>query len=241
MVMKKWMICLACFGSVVMAAEPVVLPLDLGTFKTLDNKVYEEAKVIGSDAVGIKIMHAGGTARIIYDRLPRDLAAKFEVKPEAAREQLEKEAAAAAAHEREMKIALKEEKKPGAEDGKPVSIEGEEEEESVWGPEELLVPSSVVAAERIRMIEAYIVRVNKQIAEMEKDVERRRARAAKVDANAGYDVNVNYDTRVATYAKNRSSVNRRDHILRMAAKQGEKLDEARKRVKEAELEIARLR
>lgn len=234
MVMKKWMICLACFGSIGLAAEPVVLPLDLGTFKTLDNKVYEEAKVIGSDAVGIKIMHAGGTARIIYDRLPRDLAAKFEVKPEAAKEQLEKEAAAAAAHEREMKVVEKPvptTKKPETSDEKLARLAAGDEDVSVWDIE--MAPEATAntpASGRIAALEAYVARARNKIAAMEKEVVRLETSAARSQVKVGSPTN-----------DPTNNQDRADFRRGRVSKQQEKIAEVHRQMKAAEREIEKLR
>ena len=82
------------------AVEPVKLPLDVGTLKTRDGKVFESAKITGSDAVGVKVTHAGGVARLEYARLPKDLAAKFPRDRDAAKELLEKEAKDDAANDK---------------------------------------------------------------------------------------------------------------------------------------------
>jgi hypothetical protein len=95
------------------AAEPVQLPLAIGTLKLRDGSVYEEAKVVGQDAVGLKIMHAGGTARLPYAKLPKELADRFPRDPEAARKQLEKEAKETTAHERSVDKALSDPAKDG--------------------------------------------------------------------------------------------------------------------------------
>lgn len=84
------------------AIEPVKLPLDVGTLKTRDGKIFEGAKVTGHDAVGVKIIHSGGVARVEYARLPKDLAERFPRDREAAKEQLDKEAKDEAANDRTM-------------------------------------------------------------------------------------------------------------------------------------------
>lgn len=93
-----------------LAAEPVQLPLAIGTLKLRDGSVYEEAKVVGQDAVGLKIMHAGGTARLPYVKLPKELADRFPRDAKAAKEQLEKEAKEANAHERSVDKAVSKQK-----------------------------------------------------------------------------------------------------------------------------------
>ena len=89
--MKFLPACLILLAACASAVEPVVLPLDVGTLTMRDGKVYESVKVIGQDAVGVKISHAGGTARIPFEKLPKDLAARFPRDHAAAKEQLEKD------------------------------------------------------------------------------------------------------------------------------------------------------
>jgi len=220
-------------AGVCLSAEPVTLPLDLGTFKTLDNKVYEETKVVGSDAVGIKIMHAGGTARISFDRLPLDLKAKFDVTPGAAAEQLKKEAADGAAHEKEMKLAEKEKPvaKPEKSDDKLQRLVDGDEDVSVWDIE--IVPEPGVntpASGRIATLEAYVARAQAQIASMEKAIVRMETSVSRSQAKApvfGDDVS-NNGTRTE-FRQGR------------VARQQQKIAEVHQRMKAAEREIARLR
>lgn len=88
------------------AVEPPALPLEVGTLKLRDGTVYQGTKITGHDAVGVKIMHSGGTARLPYAKLPKDLADKFPRDVTAAKDQLEKEAKAEAAHGRTVDKAL---------------------------------------------------------------------------------------------------------------------------------------
>jgi len=87
------------------AAEPVVFPMELGTLKTLGpgSGTYEKVRIVGRDAVGIKITHEGGTSRIAYERLPVDLRRQFTVDPAAAKAQLRAEAEHDAAHDQAVK------------------------------------------------------------------------------------------------------------------------------------------
>ena len=228
MVMKMWIVSLVCFGNICLAAEPAVLPLELGTFKTLDNKVYDETKVVGCDAVGIKIMHAGGTARITYDRLTPDLAARFKVDRSGAEEQLRKEAAESAAHEREMQLALKEEKRPGAKTEKSDPVAAGEEEEDIWDIE--VLPTEGARSpkeERVRVIEAYIERLIKEIEGREKEIRERNMREALEHQ------------RRAKYGN--PSSNRTAYIAKARAKEREKIIEAQQRIDSARRELSRLK
>lgn len=216
-------ILLAAMG---LAVEPVSLPLELGTFKTLDNKVYEEAKVVGSDAVGINLIHAGGTARISFDRLPKELAAEFAVSPEAAAAQLRKEAADASAHEREMAAAMKEN---GVAAKKAAPGEDEYDEET-WEPESLPSVDHTPKAERIKILEAYIARAKATIEKMEKEADRMNASVARARAKeplAEQDLTNNRERGNFRHAR--------------ANKQREKIAELHRLMKTAEREIISLR
>ena len=103
------------FAGVAWAVEPLKLPMDVGTLKTRDGKVLEGAKIIGHDAVGVKVIHSSGTARLAFDRLPAELAARFPRDPNAAKEQLAKEARQDAQHAAAVNDAVKPKTKPAEE------------------------------------------------------------------------------------------------------------------------------
>lgn len=228
-------------SGICLGAEPVELPLELGTFKTLDNKVYEGAKVIGKDAVGIRIMHDGGTARITYERLPKELAEKFEVDPDAAKAQLAKEAAEGAAHDREADLVMKSQKPGGKADVKgEVVSKADEEEEPEAQVEAIPEMSEKAASERIVLLRQYIARQKVWVKKEEEEISRRMERASKMEANAGEDVHYNLDTKTMTTAKNRTSMGRAEFVRKMAEKQREKLNEVKQLIRKAEAEIMRL-
>lgn len=174
-------IILSAMFAVAGAAYAVELPMDLGTLTTLDNRVYEKAKVVGSDAVGIKISHEAGSARIPFDRLPRDLASKFKVDPEAAAEQRKREEAEMLAHEKEAEAALRSQK--AEPDGAPkpvVAVDGEEDEEPVVKVEELKPAGSTSESDRVAYLQGFIRQTTAQILEIEQDLERRERRIESI-------------------------------------------------------------
>ncbi len=119
--MKKPSLFLLLLTASAFALEAPKLPLEVGTLKTREGKVLENAKIVGSDAVGVKVVHAGGTARLTYDRLPKELAARFPRDPEAAKKQLEKEAREGAEHDRTVdKAVAKNEQEENAEEDSPL-------------------------------------------------------------------------------------------------------------------------
>jgi hypothetical protein len=148
------------------AAEPVKLPLDVGTMKTRDGKVYEGAKITARDAVGVKIMHAGGVARVEYDRLPKELAARFPRDRNAAKEQLEKEAQQEAAHDRAVDRAL---------DAKPA--EESPDETVIESPLENIPKLEGDPEKRLMSLEAYARRI-------EDGIETARVAATEAEAEA---------------------------------------------------------
>jgi hypothetical protein len=160
--MKKFFLGLfVLFAGAAWAVEPLKLPMDVGTLKTRDGKVLEGAKIVGHDSVGVKVVHSSGTARLPYDRLPRELAARFPRDPAAAKRQLEKEARQDAEHEAAVNDALKPKEEPAdeaeADAGEPV------EEEIAPLEQEVKLEGS--AQTKITALEAYIARLEKGIAE----------------------------------------------------------------------------
>lgn len=64
-----------------LAAAVAEEPLKLPDFSTLDGKLYKDVTVKSSDALGIKIMHSTGFARLKFDVLPDDLKKRFGYDP----------------------------------------------------------------------------------------------------------------------------------------------------------------
>lgn len=173
---------ISAVSAVAGVAFAVELPMDLGTLTTLDNRVYEKTKVVGSDAVGIKISHEAGSARITFDRLPRDLAAKFKVDPEAAAQQRKREEAEMLAHEKEAEAALRSQKAEPGSAPKPVAavVDGEEDEEPVVKVEELKPAGGSSELDRIAYLQGFIRQTTAQIHEIEQDLERRERRIESI-------------------------------------------------------------
>ncbi len=192
-----------------MAAEPVQLPLDVGTLKMTDGRVYEEVKVVGQDAVGLKVTHSGGTARIAFEKLPKALADRFPRDPEAAKKQKEEEAKAEAAHERAV---AESKKKPAA----AAADEGDEKGSAVEKEPEMSGDNKA----KIAALKAYIARLEKGIGDAQAEVDKSKQRAEDLRAGSSYTVEatdsngrVYQDTRTnpAKYAKARYYENRADN------------------------------
>lgn len=83
------------------AAEPVTYPIEVGTLKA-GLRTYEEAKIVGVDPVGVKVVHGSGTARVPFESLPAELRSRFTHDRQAAKEQVKQEAAASRAYEQQL-------------------------------------------------------------------------------------------------------------------------------------------
>lgn len=232
-------ICGAC-----LRAEPVALPLELGTFRTLDNKVYEGTKVIGKDAVGIRIMHEGGTARIPYGRLPKDLAEKFEMDPEAAKAQLAKEAAEGVAHEREAEMALKNRKREvNSEEGEEDVFADEEDGEPEMTVEKLPELSDKEAVARILALQQYVSRMEANVTKAEKEIEYRVVRAWKVQRRTRdkIETKTDPDRFKSKYQLDYMEMTHDEFVRRIAGKQQAKVNEGKELIRQAQAEIRRLK
>jgi hypothetical protein len=72
-------VCAALLGLAVatLPAEPV----KFDSIKTTDGKTYQKVEVVSQDAIGIKIKHEGGIARLGFDKLPEELQTRFGYDP----------------------------------------------------------------------------------------------------------------------------------------------------------------
>ena len=229
------------------AAEPVTLPLDVGTLKTRDGKVFESAKVNGHDAVGVKIIHAGGVARVEYARLPKDLAERFPRDREAAKEQLAKEAKDEAAHDRAVDKALVQ-KKPPVEETKGATAEAGEAEETadtgdvaIEGKPELKGDAEA----KIATLHAYISRLEAGIDKANERVRDAASKAARYSASATFDVPRYVSNGTTGYyttdkAENKSRMRRAEFQNKRAAREQEKIGQAQFLIEDAKAQIAAL-
>lgn len=217
--MKTLLLSFLALSTVALAVEPVKLPLDLGTLKTREGKVLEGVKIVGADAVGVKVIHSGGTARLPYERLPKELAARFPRDADAAKEQLEKEAQQEAAHDRSMDQATTREKK---------NAEPEETDEggdtAVEGAPEL----SGSTKARIASLESYIRRLEAGIANSRDLAAKARERAQGIRENARMTVRETTPTGngVIVEVDNRSKLKRAEFQEKRAKREEAKIAEA---------------
>jgi hypothetical protein len=72
-------VCAALLGLAVatLPAEPV----KFDSVTTTDGKTYQKVEVVSQDAIGIKIKHEGGIARLAFDKLPEELQTRFGYDP----------------------------------------------------------------------------------------------------------------------------------------------------------------
>lgn len=217
--MKSLLLSFLALSTVALAVEPVKLPMDVGTLKTREGKVLEGVKIVGADAVGVKVIHSGGTARLPYERLPKELAARFPRDADAAKEQLEKEAQQEAAHDRSMDQATTREKANG---------ESEETDEggdtAVEGAPEL----SGSTKARIASLESYIRRLEAGIANSRDLAAKARERAQGIRENARMTVRETTTTGRTTVSEveNRSKLKRAEFQEKRAKREEAKIAEA---------------
>jgi len=218
------------------AAEAVKLPLDVGTLKTRDGKVYEGAKVTGNDAVGVKITHAGGVARIEYARLPKDLAAKFPRDREAAKEQLAKEAKDEAAHDRAVDKAVVEKKTPAGEADSDTS----DTDNTVVEAKPVLQGNPEV---KIAALNAYISRLEDGISKASNTVMDANAKAAKYASSATTSVTRSnaYGDSTTHDVVNQTRLNRAEFQRKRAEREQAKIVEAQRLIVDAKSQIETLK
>lgn len=215
------------------AAEPVELPLAIGTLKLRDGSVYEDAKVVGQDAVGLKIMHAGGTARLPFAKLPKELADRFPRDHQAAKEQLEKEAKEAKAHERTVDKALSD--PTGKSPSKPASRGS--------GALEKLPETQGDNSAKIAALEAYVDRTEYGIDLAKSDSEEalRNAREYHRDSTTTvtrYDAN---GLAVTTTRTNRAKIKKAQDEERRAHRLQDQISQAERMIANAKEQISTLR
>jgi hypothetical protein len=231
-------------ASAATAVEPVKLPLDVGTLKTRDGKVFEGAKVTGHDAVGVKIIHSGGVARVEYARLPKDLAERFPRDREAAKEQLAKEAKDEAANDRAVNKALVKKKTPAEETerGKPDANDADDTAETddvaVEGKPELKGDPAV----RIAALYSYISRLEAGIDKTNERIRDANDKAERYTASAQFSVprynSGGYYT--DEKAENKSRLRRAEFQRKRAAREQAKIDEAQILIADAKAQIKSL-
>jgi len=247
---------LACLLAAAASAGAVELPMDLGTLTTKDHKVYENAKIVGRDAVGVKITHDAGTARIPFARLPRELADQFQVKPGAAAEQLKKEAEEASAHDRAVTKGLAEAagREMDENDRKILANEKplSDAEVDALLPAEMrnttfeamLAPRDAQAGERIQYLEAFIERTFRLIDAANKEIHNKAQLATaafeqgKIEEQNDVKSRARSNTRPS---RDYPSLRRGDRINQWITNEKEKIAKAQKDIDEAAAEIRSLR
>lgn len=74
----------AAVHAVLMGVFVSVAPAEtvkLESLATIDGRIYQKVEVIGHDAVGIKIKHEGGIARLPFEKLPKDIRSRYGYDP----------------------------------------------------------------------------------------------------------------------------------------------------------------
>ena len=98
-------------------------PLKFDTLTTTDGKTYQKVEVVSQDAIGIKINHDGGIARLAFEKLPEELQKHFGYDPAKAAAQQTEEAQQERQHQQQMDRELlrkqQEQRKPPPPTGTP--------------------------------------------------------------------------------------------------------------------------
>lgn len=224
--------------SAALAAPPLVLPQAIGTLRTKDGRTFEKVTVLSQDAVGVKIVHAGGTARIGFERLPEELAKHFHYNPEAAEAQKRQEAARDEAHRAEPE----QKPKPQPEPETP-EAEGDATADADSPPLEKEPALTGKAAARIAELEAYIRRLQAGIAKTEQEVAELKGKEEKYrkEADTVTVEIVDAVTRETVASARKRSMTKSIYYRNRAEKEGKKIAEARRLVAAAQAKIARLR
>ena len=153
-------------AGVAWAVEPLTLPMEVGTLRTRDGKVFEGAKITGHDAVGVKVVHASGTARLAFDRLQPELAARFPRDPGAVKQQLEKEARQNAGPQAPVTDPVKPiPPTPKTNPAEEAAADADEPADEEIAPVEQEVKLEGDTPAKIAALEAYIARLEKGIVE----------------------------------------------------------------------------
>ncbi|MCW1924239.1 hypothetical protein OKA05_16855 [Luteolibacter arcticus] len=219
-----------------LAAEPLKLPLNVGTLKTRDGKVFENATITGHDAVGVKIVHSAGVARVEFSRLPKELADRFPRDHGAAKEQLDREAKREAAHDRAVDKAP--EKATPGKDAEDDTADTTPDTTVEKKPELKGDPEVKIAS-----LEAYIRRLEMGIDKAKETVRDANEKADKYTNSATTtvtrrDKNGGTTTRSVT---NESRLTRAESQRKRAAREQAKVGEAQKLIEEAKSQVAELK
>lgn len=240
----------ACAAGAALAAE-VKLPMELGTLTTRDNKVYENAKIVGKDAIGVKVAHDAGTARIPYVRLPRELADQFQVNPGAAAEQLRKEAKNAAAHDQAVAAAMAEAEANAIENPSPQDLSDPAKLKAALPEhmrstafEAMLAPRDETAGVRIKYLEAFIERTFRSIDQTKAQIEQQNKLAAAAFEKGRAEEQE--DVKSRRFSNRRPSrdypgLREGERINQWISKEKEKIAEAEGAISKAAAEIRSLR
>lgn len=217
--------------------------MDLGTLTTRDHKVYENAKIVGVDALGVKVAHDAGSARVPFVRLPRELADQFQVKPGAAAAQRRKEAELAYTHEREVTRGLAAAADQIPMDPAAVKAALPAEMRSTTF-EAMLEPRDTKAGARIAYLEEFIEQSYRMIDASEKEIYRQSVLATaafnrgKLEEDADVRSRVHSNTRPS---RDYPGLREGDRINQWITREKEQIEAAKELIEKAAKEIRSLR
>lgn len=203
-----------------LSGETVQWPISMDSLKTR-LRTYEGVKITGADAVGIRITHEGGTARIPYRVLEPEMAARFGGDTREAEEQEKAEAAAQDAYHQAMTVAVQLEYRAQAARKAADVAAGIIRKSDTELQEDAL---------RMMELQEYVTKMRGKIAEAEKYIERRQERVARLSYRAS--------STSRNCGSGWSPSRRTYYILRMAHRKQEKVNLAKRYVEQALGEMA---
>ena len=210
-----------------LASSAVELPMELDELKVRTGRTYEKVKITSADAIGVKIVHSAGTARISYSLLPPELTSKFDYDRKAAAEQRKAEQAREARFEREVARELGE---------KQDGVEELAEEESA-GELEKLAELDARNSRSVASIEGYIRRLERGIENGQSEVADCRRRAADCRTKAQPRVVYADDGTIFYTRPSTLKLSRADYWDRKAERINVKIRQAEDLIREAKAKI----
>lgn len=212
-----------------LAQDHVELPLVVGHLATRDGKVYEGATIVGEDEVGVKVQHDGGTARVLYSKLPEELARKFAASAAEGKALLEENAR----KQKEAADARREQEKEIPEKGGYIP-----------GPPRVTVVEAPLKLDeeteaRIAALQAYISKLKKGVIEATAAMDKDHRRAAELRASANMTFYDSDGHSVTT--QNPSKMSKATYYDNQAGREGTKIAEAQRLIAETEQKIATIR
>lgn len=214
--MKAPLIGLLCLLGIGHAAEAVRFPIEVGTLQ-VGIRTYEGAKIVDADAIGVKVVHDSGTARVAFRLLPEELSSRFEYDRQAELQQAAQEAANAAVYEHQAVMA-----------------EMQAELVKAQAPQRPTTSEIIQNSQRANELHDYIYHLKSGIIRAQAEIAKRNMRADQTQVRSY--------ARGGWYGSSRAfrGTSRAIHMRMMTIPYQEKIAQARLLIERAEGEISRL-